>query len=208
MGEAILARRGGGGGTAFAYIAVEYPSGSTVTCTNGTKTLTAGTTSGQWVFEIPSAGTWTVQCVNSGRTLTQSFTISAKGQLGYKFFSFGELYSYGNEFSGTTGGWTGSGTKNADHMLIRATARDSPQEMHTVNQIDVTGFTTAKVTCEVAQYYDPEKVTFYVGSASRQLATGENTLDISGVSGSVAVRVETTMYYNATNAKIYSVTLE
>lgn len=57
---------GGGGGIkdAFAVISVTYPVGSTCTCSNGTKTLTAKDTSGSYVFPIPEAGTWTVRAYN------------------------------------------------------------------------------------------------------------------------------------------------
>ena len=43
----------------YAVIGVTYPSGSTCTCTNGSKTLTAKNTSGKAIFVIPSAGTCT-----------------------------------------------------------------------------------------------------------------------------------------------------
>lgn len=46
-------------GKIYAVIGVTYPSGSTCTCTNGAKTLTAKDTTGRARFVIPSAGTWT-----------------------------------------------------------------------------------------------------------------------------------------------------
>ena len=60
----------------FAAIGVTYPAGSTATCSKGTKTLTAKNTSGQWVFAIPEAGTWTVTAGNK----SQSVIISDEGQ--------------------------------------------------------------------------------------------------------------------------------
>lgn len=71
---------GGGSGKLFAAIGVTYPAGSTLTCTNGTKTLTAKTTSGQWVFAIPEAGTWTVTATDGTNTKSQSVEITAEGQ--------------------------------------------------------------------------------------------------------------------------------
>lgn len=74
---------GGGSGKLFAAIGVTYPAGSTVTCTNGTKTLTAKTTSGQWVFAIPEAGTWTVTATDAAdatKTKSASFEITTEGQ--------------------------------------------------------------------------------------------------------------------------------
>lgn len=70
----------GGGTKLFAAIGVTYPAGSTLTCTNGTKTLTAKTTSGQWVFAIPKAGTWTVTATDGTNTKSQSVSITSEGQ--------------------------------------------------------------------------------------------------------------------------------
>ena len=64
----------------FAAIGVTYPEGSTCTCTNGTKTLTAKSTSGQWVFAIPEAGTWTVTATNGTNNKSQSKKITTEGQ--------------------------------------------------------------------------------------------------------------------------------
>lgn len=76
-----------GSGKLFAAIGVTYPAGSTVTCTNGTKTLTAKTTSGQWVFAIPEPKTlpetWTVTATDkadSTKTKSQSVSITKEGQ--------------------------------------------------------------------------------------------------------------------------------
>ena len=71
---------GGGSGKLFAAIGVTYPAGSTLTCTNGTKTLTAKTTSGQWVFAIPETGTWTVTATDGINTKSQSVSITKEGQ--------------------------------------------------------------------------------------------------------------------------------
>ena len=68
------------GGKLFAVIAVTYPAGSTCTCTNGTKTYTAKDTSGQWIFCIPSAGTWTVTATDGTNTKTQEVSITAEQQ--------------------------------------------------------------------------------------------------------------------------------
>lgn len=64
------------GSKLFAAIGVSYPAGSVVTCSAGSRTLKAKNTSGQWVFAIPDAGTWTV---NAG-TLSKTVNISHEGQ--------------------------------------------------------------------------------------------------------------------------------
>lgn len=83
---------------AFAFITVTYPAGSTLTCTNDTKTFEAKTTSGKWVFTIPDAGTWTVTCTandGSGNSKSQSVSITTEGQwesveLKYRYYVFTE----------------------------------------------------------------------------------------------------------------------
>ena len=72
---------GGGGSTKlYACIGVTYPSGSTCTCTNGTKTLKAKGTSGTAIFNVPSTGTWTVTATNGDKTASKSVSITAEGQ--------------------------------------------------------------------------------------------------------------------------------
>ena len=71
---------GGGGGGTYAFIVVTYPSGSTCTCSNGTKTLTAEGTTGNFVFNIPSADTWAVSCTDGQRTVSKTVIITSEGQ--------------------------------------------------------------------------------------------------------------------------------
>lgn len=65
----------------YAVIGVTYPSGSTVTCTNGSKTLKAKDTSGKALFVIPSAGTWTVKAVKGSKSKSKAVSITAEGQV-------------------------------------------------------------------------------------------------------------------------------
>lgn len=81
------------GGKIFAAIGVTYPEGSVCTCTNGTKTMEAGNTNGQWVFAIPETeiGTWTVTSTDpadSSRTKSVSYEISAEGQWEYAILRY------------------------------------------------------------------------------------------------------------------------
>lgn len=77
---------GGGGATssAWAYICVTYPSGSTCTATNGTITLSASNTSGSYVFQIPqptsTPETWTVTCTNGSKTKSTTASITTQYQ--------------------------------------------------------------------------------------------------------------------------------
>jgi len=82
-----------GGAKLFAAIGLTYPEGSTVTCTNGTRTLKAKNTSGQWVFAIPAAGTWTVTATDGTSSKSEAVEITAEGQcvsviLSYEFVLF------------------------------------------------------------------------------------------------------------------------
>ena len=77
-----------GGTKLFAAIGVTYPAGATLTCTNGTKTLKANNTSGQWVFAVPEAGTWTVTATQGSSTKSQSVSITSVGQFEQVALSF------------------------------------------------------------------------------------------------------------------------
>ena len=81
MGDCFITRRGGGISKAYAVIGVTYPAGSTCTCTDGTKTLKLKNTSGQGIFLIPYAATWTVTATNGTNTKSQSVEITNEGQL-------------------------------------------------------------------------------------------------------------------------------
>lgn len=81
MGEAFITRRGGSGNKIFAVIGVTYPTGSTCTCTDGAKTLTAKDTTGRALFVIPYAGTWTVKAVSGNKSKSKAVSITAEGQV-------------------------------------------------------------------------------------------------------------------------------
>ena len=81
MGNCFITRRGGGTSKAYAAIGVTYPAGSTCTCTNGSKTLTAKNTSGRVLFIIPSSGTWVVKAVSGSKITSKSVAITAEGQV-------------------------------------------------------------------------------------------------------------------------------
>lgn len=68
-------------GKIYAVIGVTYPTGSTCTCTDGAKTLTAKDTTGRALFVIPYAGTWTVKAVNGSKSKSKAVSITAEGQV-------------------------------------------------------------------------------------------------------------------------------
>lgn len=153
----IYVMSGGGGGNAFAAIAVSYPAGSICTCTKGTKTLKAKDTSGSYLFMIPEAGTWTVTVTDGTETASQAVIISSQWQsvnveLSFKTY----LYRSGNTFDELTGGWenvakksqSNSGvaagkatiTYNADSISVSNGAVSNI--FYCKNQIDLTGLNT------------------------------------------------------------------
>lgn len=72
---------GGGGSKIVASIVVSYPAGSTLTCTLGSKVLTAKDTSGKWVFGLPSIGDWVVKAVKGSQSASKAVSITAEGQV-------------------------------------------------------------------------------------------------------------------------------
>ena len=72
---------GGGGSKVVASIVVTYPAGSTLTCTLGSKVLTAKDTSGKWVFGLPSTGEWVVKAVSGSKSKSKAVSITVEGQV-------------------------------------------------------------------------------------------------------------------------------
>ena len=72
---------GGGGSKVVASIVVTYPAGSTLTCTLGSKVLTAKDTSGKWVFGLPSTGNWVIKATSGSKSKSKTVSITAEGQV-------------------------------------------------------------------------------------------------------------------------------
>ena len=102
MGEAFITRRGGG--IPYAIIGVTYPSSSTCTCTNGTRTLTAKDTAGKALFVIPAAGTWTVKCVKGSQSASKAVKITAEGQAATVVLTYDLILFDGTDNTDVTGG--------------------------------------------------------------------------------------------------------
>lgn len=156
----------GGGSKLFAAIGVTYPAGSTLTCTNGTKTLTAKTTSGQWVFAIPEAGTWTVTATQGTNTKSKSVSITSEGQFESVELSYALVLFDGGDNTADSGGWgqknSGSGNliefKVAEsisiHMDQYAGGKNSPSAFYLVcyakTKQTLDDYATLKVTFDKA----------------------------------------------------------
>lgn len=95
---------GGGGSKVVASIVVTYPAGSTLTCTLGSKVLTAKDTSGKWVFGLPSTGNWVVKAVKGSKSKSATVNITAEGQTKTVELMY-ELYIF-KSGSGLTSGYS------------------------------------------------------------------------------------------------------
>lgn len=190
----------------YAIIGVTYPSGSTCTCTNGSKTLTAKNTSGKAIFVIPSAGTWTVTAVSDSESTSKAVSITAEGQVATVTLTYELILFDGGDNTGVTGGWTYTITKDdyggpsarEDNLTVGTTLYWLPGRSwntegtdqknrngyaHTKNKIDVTNYSTITVVSNYAQGH------LTVGNASVALKVGTVSLDISALTGSYEVRL-------------------
>lgn len=171
MGEAFIFGTGGGDNlkNAYAIILVEYPAGSTLTCSNAEtgKSYKAGNTYGAWAFGVPSNGTWRVTASNSatGESAFHDVEITAEHQTERVKIDYwvNQLYENGNEFISVTGGW---GTrawagisgwiareptvvKNSDHMELTwagSSSTISSGALEILKDFDFTPYTRIDIT--------------------------------------------------------------
>lgn len=146
----------GGSTKMFAVIGVTYPAGSTCTCTNGTKTLTAKGTSGTAIFNVPSTGTWTVSCTNGSKTASKSVSITAEGQtesvtLAYEYV----LYDAGTKYVDFTEVKTASyadaptiSWNDANVTLDCGSTKCAQAQVATTNLIDISPY--SKLRCKLS----------------------------------------------------------
>ena len=210
MGSCFITRRGGSTSKAYAAIGVTYPTGSTCTCTDGAKTLTAKDTSGKAIFVIPSAGTWTVTAVSGSKSTSKAVSITAEGQVETVTLIFELILFDGGDNTGVTGGWAytitnsgyGSDDVRRDNLTVGTTLYWLPGRSwnggstdqknkngyaHTKNKIDVTNYNTITAVSNYAEGH------LTVGNASVALKVGTVSLDISALTGSYEVRLGDTV---------------
>lgn len=198
----------------FAAIGVTYPAGSTLTCTNGTTTLKAKTTTGEWVFAIPKAGTWTVTATNGTDSKSQSVSITKEGQFeSVELWYTLMLYKNGEEYSAVTGGWAivnksggGAGAKEANKIYLGYTGSANRRSTaYTQKKVDVSKvsklYVKANITTVGASIgglfiglsnqntdAEPYENELFI-SQLHETATGEKllSLDVSSISGAYFV---------------------
>ena len=210
MGSCFITRRGGGTSKAYAAIGVTYPAGSTCTCTDGVKTLTAKDTTGKALFVIPYAGTWMVKAVSGSKSTSKTVSITAEGQVETVTLTFETILFDGGDNTSVTGGWAytitnsgyGSADVRGDNLTVGTTLYWLPGRSrnsegtdqknkngyaHTKNKIDVTNYNTITAVSNYAEGH------LTVGNASVALKVGTVSLDISALTGSYEVRLGDTV---------------
>lgn len=193
-------------GKIYAVIGVTYPPGSTCTCTNGAKTLTAKDTTGRALFVIPYAGTWIVKAVSGNKSKSKAVLITAEGQVETMELAFELTLFDDGDNTGVTGGWAytitddgyGSPDVRGDDLTVGTTLYWLPGRSwnaggtdqknrsgyaHTKNKIDVTNYNTITAVSNYAKGH------LTVGNASVALKVGTVSLDISALTGSYEVRL-------------------
>lgn len=205
-----------------ATINITYPAGSTCTCSDGTTTLTAPDTSGTWVCIVPNTGTWTVSCTDGIDSTSGTVEITADGQSKSLALSYwnGELFVNGNQFTNTTGGWSGSGWSIAgtsggswkvngasigsSEITMTTASEDEPYGVFSGKEIDLRGYSKLSVTVKSVSTTKAYLIVNNKKEASMnledypvleyaQLTTGTKTLNISGIdSGYIAAYIWST----------------
>lgn len=193
-------------GKIYAVIGVTYPSGSTCTCTNGTRTMTSKNTSGKAIFVIPAAGTWTVKAVKGSDSTSKAVSITAEGQVEIVTLTYELILFDGGDNTGVTGGWTYTITKDdyggpsvrEDSLTLGETLHWLPGRNWNTEGTDQktkSGYARTENTISVDDYSKITVVSLKaggyltVGSASVALAVGTVSLDISALTGSYEVRL-------------------
>jgi hypothetical protein len=192
---------GGGGSTKlYACIGVTYPSGSTCTCTNGTKTLKAKGTSGTAIFNVPSTGTWTVTATNGNKTASKSVSVTAEGQT--EKVNLTELELYKNGTKGVTftdkPGSSNTGAGTITWNTNNATFENTPGEYHTYTTayiytalLDLSGYDT--LTCSLSSSsFGGSGARFVIGISSDSAPTLKNGGTISNVLASTYTSTSST----------------
>ncbi len=165
----------------YAVISVTFPSGSTCTCTNGSKTLTAKDTSGKALFVIPSAGTWTVKAVKGSKSTSKTVSITAEGQVETVELTYG-LYIFKNG-SGLTSGYsiksnsmTSAPTVSSDTISWSGNSSSGGVAFYIDPAVALSGYTKLCVDFECSYNYGGDYgMGFGVGTDAAASTTINNT---------------------------------
>lgn len=200
MSDVVVHHIGGGGGSAYAFVIVNYPAGSTVTCTNSSGNKDLSTT--QKLFYIRKG---TTSCVVTATLGSQSTSATVTGitegssqtvTLAYEL----KIYDRGTEgvTLATSSGGGGEVTKESEDIKLYTYAEygwNSTSSVYTENTVDVSSYTKLTVT---ATRSGSHSTTAKVRNGSTDVAsvaiTNTSTekdfeIDVSGLSGSYTIGV-------------------
>lgn len=201
MGEAFITRRGGSSAKAYAAIGVTYPAGSTCTCTNGSKTLTAKDTSGKAMFIIPTKGTWMVKAVKGSQSASKAVSITAEGQvetvtLMFKLYLFTSGEGVVDDWTPLYGGYTNAAVTSEKMTLNGGEAPyySTTAAVTSNNAIDLSGYSKLVVDVQTNKAAT-DNVYAWVGvSATKFIRDSE--IDTISISNSAAyTKISTTTRY-------------
>ena len=181
-------------------IAVTYPEGSVCTCSNGTKTLKAKDTSGKALFNVPSAGTWTVSCTDGSKEKSVDVTITAAGQVESVNLSYAlYLYNYGDKCEAVTGGWEqyryngygeGSWAYNSDNIFVNGVDVTNSATVVSMVSFDpnlLSQFSQLKYTVSSPQGAENKLVIFATKPFYENIVA---SVDCNGVAGTYSISLD------------------
>lgn len=199
----------------FATITVNYPSGSTVTCTNGLYSLTAETTSGSYTFVVPYAGTWTVKAAKGSQSKSANVSVTTYNQSASATLSYERAIIGNGAYESTTfiPEWYYDGETHSSYpdgwKFVNGNLRFGPKPYSYAlaqGQYDLSNYKTLKITIAntVGAAYGGRK---WIGVASSKIgiinpsaelgaayiaASGSNltySVDISSITGTKYVGI-------------------
>lgn len=203
MGEAFITRRGGG--RPYAVIGAIYPAGSSCTCTNGTRTMTAKDTGGRALFIIPAPGTWTVTAASGSQDASREISVTAEGQvesvkLSYELMLFDSGAVSGYAWNASYNDTSYADSKVSDVIYMYGMTYDNGAILKTSSAkrgvssaIDLSDYSRLKIRVKTVDS-SAGSAKIQVGTsalgddsaaAAIALTAGQTTgLDISGITGS------------------------
>lgn len=162
----------------FATITVTYPSGSTVTCTCGSDSFTAETTSGSYTFVVPYAGTWTVKATQGSNTASTNVSVTTYNQaatctLTYNFI----IYNGADRLTFTT--WANSHasvTIGDDFITTYSSSPDYGEHIVRIStsSLPLSQYTTVKCTGYITTSRGSSTACEHIGFLKYQSWTAQN----------------------------------
>lgn len=162
----------------YATITVTYPSGSTLTCTCGSDSFTAETTSGSYTFVVPYAGTWTVRAVKGSESDSKAVSITTYNQAANVTLQY-DLILYNN---GTVSSLLGNittfaaATKNANNIQFTRDYGNGSGFTHST-ALNLSAYSTLcfEGTCTYPDAATGTSLAFGITKSSDKISSGLNT---------------------------------